>query len=46
MSYSIGDELQDDVISNCCSAAVIYPERCNDCYENCSAVAEDENDDA
>ena len=44
MSYSIGDELQDDVMSNCCSAGVIYPDRCNQCYENCSAVTGDEDE--
>lgn len=38
MSYSPGDELAEGVISSCCGAGVIYPDRCNQCYENCSGV--------
>jgi len=44
MSYSLGDELESDVISSCCSAGVIFPDRCDACYENCSAIKEGEEE--
>jgi hypothetical protein len=43
MSYSYGDEVVQDVVSNCCGSQVVDIDICDNCKEHCDLI-KDEDD--